>query len=75
MSSPDRAERVAQIVEEALERDPADYASFLDAACDGDADVARKLNRFSAFAPRRTPSSNNRQSRPTPISWRTPLVS
>ena len=37
MATPDQAQRVAEIVEEALERDRSDWPSFLDEACGPDA--------------------------------------
>ena len=49
MSTADRAQRVAEIVEEALERDPADYAAFLHQACDGDASLRAEVESLLGF--------------------------
>ena len=49
MSTATRAQRVAEIVEEALERDPAEYAAYLDEACAGDAAVRSEVESLLGF--------------------------
>ena len=52
MSASDRAQRVADIVEEALERDPAEQASFVATACDGDAAIRAEVESLLGFRAR-----------------------
>ena len=49
MSTATRAQRVAEIVEEALERAPGDCASYLDHACDGDAVIRSEVESLLGF--------------------------
>ena len=46
---PDRAERVAEIVEAALERETADFAPFLDQACADDSALRREVESLLRF--------------------------
>ncbi len=49
MSASDRAERVAQVVEAALEREPADYDAFLEGACGGDDALRAEVKSLLSF--------------------------
>ena len=49
MSTATRARRVAEIVEEALEREPAEQAQFVNRACDGDAAVRAEVESLLGF--------------------------
>src|SRR3954469_18165686 len=43
---PDRAERVADVVEQALEREPGERAAFVETCCNGDSDLRREVNEL-----------------------------
>ena len=49
MTAAERAQRVADIVEEALERESAEQASFLASACDGDAGLQAEVESLLGF--------------------------
>ena len=49
MTAAERAQRVADIVEEALEREPAEQASFLESACDGDVALRAEVESLLGF--------------------------
>ena len=49
MSTAERAQRVADIVEEALERASAEHAVFLDRACDGDAALRAEVESLLGY--------------------------
>ena len=49
MSTATRAQRVAEIVEEALERDPSEHESFIQSACNGDAAVRSEVESLLGY--------------------------
>ena len=50
MSASDRAERVAQVVEAALNRDPSECRAFLDAACGGDSALRAEVESLLSYS-------------------------
>jgi tetratricopeptide (TPR) repeat protein/tRNA A-37 threonylcarbamoyl transferase component Bud32 len=49
MIQPERAQRVAEIVETALEHDAADWSSFLDESCGGDSSLRKDVESLLAY--------------------------
>ena len=49
MVTPDRTQRIAEIVEEALERDAADWPSFLDESCGDDPSLRKEVESLLAY--------------------------
>ena len=49
MIQPERAQRIAEIVEAALERDPADWPSFLDESCGGDLLLRKEVESLLGY--------------------------
>jgi len=47
---PDRAERVAEIVEQALEHEPAERRTFVDESCNGDTGLRREVDELLGHA-------------------------